>query len=80
MEVRQFAEPRRGIRDVLNGGAPLGEHVVHRPLEDRHEQVVLALEIEIDGPCGHARHPRDVGDLGLEVAVLREDLGCCAQD
>ena len=49
-------------------------------LEDRDEQVVLALEVEVDGAGRDAGDARDVGDLRLEEAVLGEDLGGGAQD
>ena len=57
-----------------------GEHVVHRSLEDRDEQVVLALEIEVDGAGRDAGDARDIGDLRLEIPVLREHLGGRAQN
>jgi hypothetical protein len=46
----------------------------------KSEQVVLALEVEIDGSGRDARDPRHVSDLGLEKAVLREDLGGGPED
>jgi hypothetical protein len=44
------------------------------------KDVFFALEVEVDGPIGDACLSRDVGDFGVEVAVMSED--CCgrAQD
>ena len=80
MQVRELAEPLRRIGDAGNRLAAFGEHLVHRSLEDRDEQVVLALEVEVDGAGRDAGDARDVGDLRLEIAVLGEDLRGCAQD
>ena len=74
------AQPLGGIGDAVERGAALGEHLAHRALEDRDQQVVLALEVEIDGAGRHAGGAGDVGDLRLEEAVLGEDLGGGAQD
>jgi hypothetical protein len=64
----------------VHGVAALGEHLVHRALEDRDQQVVLALEIEVNGARRHAGDARHVSHLRLEIAVLREHLGGRAQD
>ena len=55
-------------------GAPFGDRLVHRALEDRDEQVVLAAEIEVDGAGGDARGAGDVGDLRVEEAARGEDV------
>jgi hypothetical protein len=45
---------------------------LHRPLENRNQQVVLAAEIEVDRAGRDARRTRHVGDLGVEKAARRE--------
>jgi hypothetical protein len=73
VEAGDAAEPFNGVRDVDQCGPSFGDGVLHRPLEDRHQQVVLAAEVEVD--CtGRDAATRDVGDLGLEVAVLANTL------
>ena len=54
--------------------------VAHAALEDRDQQVVLALEIEVDGAGGDAGRAGDVGDLGVEEAALGEDVDGGAED
>ena len=51
------------------------EHLVdllHPGLEPRDQQVILALEVEIDRAVSDARFLRDLGDARGEEAVLRE--------
>ncbi|HTF37237.1 MAG TPA: hypothetical protein VK651_02925 [Blastocatellia bacterium] len=40
----------------------------------------LAFEIEIDSTVGNAGFARDVGDFGIEVAIIREYANGGAQD
>ena len=47
--------------------------LLHAALEQRDQQVVLALEVEVDRAVGDAGFLRDVGDLRGEEAVARED-------
>ena len=49
-------------------------------IEDRMKNVFLALEVEIDRAVGYAGFARDVGDFGIEVAVVCEDTGSGAQN
>src|SRR5689334_6926647 len=49
-------------------------------IENRMENVFLALEVEIDRAVRDAGFARDVGDFGIEVAVVGEDTGGGAQD
>ena len=63
------AQPLRPGRRCRPARPPFGDRVLHRALEDRDEQVVLAPEVEVDGAGGDAGDPGDVGDLRLEEAV-----------
>ena len=69
-----------GSRSGADAGAAVGDRLAHRLLEDRDEQVVLALEIEVDGAGGDAGGAGDVGDLGGEEPAFREDVGRGAED
>ncbi len=50
-----------------------GVELEHASLEQRDQQVVLALEVEIDRAVGHAGFLRDVRDFRGEEPVARED-------
>ena len=69
-----------GIDDAGQRDATLGDGLAHHPLEDRDQQVVLAVKVEIDGAGGDAGDARDVGHLGAEEAALGEDADGGAQD
>ena len=58
----------------------LGDRLLHRALEDRDEQVVLAAEVEVDRAGGDAGGPGDVGDLGVEEAARGEGVDGGAED
>ena len=57
-----------------NAAAPLSDRLLHRPLEDGDQQVVLAAEVQIHGSGGDAGGPGDVGDLGVEEAARGEGV------
>ena len=62
----RLGDPLQSLPRVLNpvhGRRALADRFVHRPLEDRDQQVVFAVEVEVDGACGDAGDPRNVGDL-----------------
>ena len=80
MQVGDPAQPLARVGDALERGAALGNRLAHRALEDRHQQVVLAAEVQVDGAGGDAGDAGDVGHLRLEEAVLGEDLGRGPQD
>jgi hypothetical protein len=44
------------------------------------ENVFLTFEVEIDSAVGDASLARDIRDLRVEVAVMREDTNRSAQD
>ena len=69
-----------GIGDAGERGAAFGDRLVHRALEDRDEEVVLAAEVEVDGAGGDAGGAGDVGDLGAEEAARGEGVDGGAQD
>ena len=69
--AKAFNRATFGGHALASGGNRLG----HRPLEDRNQQVVLALEIEIDGAGGDAGGTGDVGDLRIEEAAGGEGFG-----
>ena len=73
--------PRGCARTAGAGGRRVEDHAVQRlaqPLLDlgRHlaEDLFLRLEVVVEGPVREAGPLRDVGDPGVEEAVLLEDL------
>ena len=56
------------------------ERLMHRALENRDQQVVLAPEVQIHGAGSHAGLPRDVGDLGVEEPSPGEQRGGGLED
>ena len=50
------------------------EPLVHRTLEDRDQQVVLAPEVQIHCAGRDTRLPRDIGDLRVEEPAAGEQL------
>src|SRR4029077_3667934 len=60
MAARQTEQAFTRIAQVGNGGAPARETVAHAPLEDRDEQVVLALEVEVHRAGSDAGRAGDV--------------------
>ena len=86
---------RREAREVQFGkalelGARIGDLLqlfVRNPqeqregmLERRHEDLLFALEVEVDRAVGDVGLARDIGDAGVEIAVLSEYVNGCLQD
>src|SRR5436309_14514600 len=73
MERDDLADLREGVAlrgDLLPHECnPLG----HLLAEEPDENIVLGLEVEIDGAARDARFARDVRDARVVVAVARED-------
>ena len=63
-----------GRRDLGDARRKMGVDALHPGLEQRDEQVVLALEVQVDGPVRDAGLARDLGDPGREEAMAGEDL------
>jgi len=61
-------------------GAGLGEKLGHLLVEEPQEQVVLALEVEIDGAVGDARAPGDLGHRRAVEAAPGKDLDGGVED
>ena len=78
--ARQPAQPLAGIGEVGHDGPALGEPFAHAALEDRDQQIVLALEVEVDRAGGDAGGARDIGDLSVEIPALGEDINRSAKD
>ena len=76
-EPAQLLPRRLHVRD---GGAQGVVDLPHPSLEQRDQQVVLALEVEVDGPVGDARFFGDVGDFRGEEAVAGKDALGRGQD
>ena len=74
MQPRDAGQALARIGDALERRAPFGDRLAHRPLEQRHEQVVLAAEVEIDRAGGDAGGASHVGDLRLEEPVAGKDV------
>ena len=80
VQLRKSAQPFARIRRGRGGRASLRQAFAHRALEDRHEQVVFAAEIQIHRPGGDAGGVGDVRDLRVEKAALGEHVGCGTKD
>ncbi len=59
---------------------PGGDGFFHAAIEDRMKNLFLAFEVEIDGAVGHAGFAGDVGNFGIEVAVVGKDADGGAQN
>ena len=66
---------------VSDGDAPTPgrDRVLHRLLEDRDEQVVLAAEVQVDGAGGDPGGSCDVRNLSIEEAACGEGFDRRAQ-
>ncbi len=80
MQPRDLAQPIVRAAESRDALPSLRDGLLHRALEDRDEEVVLAAEIQIDGSGGDARGAGDVGDLGVEESVCREGVDGGAQE
>src|SRR5262245_21927887 len=69
-EAAQLGDRVGLVRDRL---AQRADEVGHLVAEERDEDVVLGLEVQIDGAGGHPRLPRDVRHARVVVALARED-------
>ena len=56
------------------------ERLFNAAIENRMEYVFFAFEVEIDSAVGNAGLARDVGNLGVEVTVVRKHTNGRAQD
>ena len=77
-DLAQALDADRRVAATLS--RPVGDRLLHRALEDRDEQVVLAAEVEIDRAGGDAGGAGDVGDLGVEEAARGEGVDGGAED
>src|SRR5262249_24581877 len=60
--------------------APLCECFSHMIVEDRNQDIVFILEVEVDRPVGDTGLARDVSHFGVEESVARKDFYSAAQD
>src|SRR5260221_6481523 len=58
----------------------LGNEIRNRTVEDRVQDVLLALEIEITRSVCNSRFTRDIGHFRIEKALICEHLYCRAQN
>ena len=79
MEPGDFPQPLDRIGQGVDAPPAVGDRLLHRPLEDRDEEVVLAAEVEVDRAGGDAGGAGDVGDLGVEEAARGEGIDRGAQ-
>jgi hypothetical protein len=56
------------------------ESVVHILIKDRSENIVLVLEVEINGTIGDSGLAGDIGDLGVKEPTAGEDFYGGAQN
>ncbi len=80
MQLRKAAQPFGRIGDGRHFRPPLAKLFLHGAFEDGDEQVVLAVEVEVDGAGGDAGCTCHVGHLGVEVAAFGEHIDGRAQD
>ena len=76
-DVAEALDGRHGVVECFQCGAALGDRVVHRPFEEREEQIVFALEVQVDrsgGDIGMSGHGPD-----LDLAAFDAD-SCQALD
>ena len=62
------------VGEGADAAPAVGDRLLHRALEDRDEEVVLAAEVEVDRAGGDAGGAGDVGDLGVEEAAGGEGV------
>src|SRR5207249_12153167 len=74
------ANSLRGAIDVRDVALERLQVIAGVVPEDAGQQVFLAIEIEVDGPIGDAGRLGDLGHLRVELAALREYIGCRAED
>ena len=80
MEPGESTEALDRVLDPVQRRAALGDTLLHRTLEDRREEFVLAPEVEIDRSGRDPGRARDVGHLGAEESFLGKDLGRGTED
>src|SRR5437660_3214033 len=80
MQLDEAAQSRRRRFLLGQRGAQLSEKVGHLLVEEAEEKIVFALEIEVDGAVGHARHPGDLGHRGAVKTASGEDLDGRVED
>ena len=68
------------IGDTFERGVGLGHRFLHPLLEDRDQQIVFILEVQIHRASRHAGLLGNVGYLGMEESSSGEELGCGAQN
>jgi len=72
VNAHEMAQLRHGVRPAGHRGAEPVEHLLRLEAEEVHQDVVFALEIEVDGPVrdpgffGHFGDRRDVEPLAGE--------------
>jgi len=74
------AQARGGVRLLGQRGAGVREELGHLLVEQPQQEVVLALEIQVDGAVGDAGRAGDLGDRRAEEAPLGEHLHRRVQD
>ncbi len=79
-DVSQPFDGAGGVVERVEGGAAVADGVVHGAFEEGEQEVVFALEVEVDGAGGDVGAFGDVGDLGGEEAAFGEDLGGRVED
>ena len=81
LQVESCNAAKAGLRvEPFEGGSALRDSGLHGLLEDRDEQVVLAVEVEIHRAGGDARRTCDVGHLRVEEPVSGEGTGGGRED
>src|SRR5215213_450384 len=80
MQCRNLAQLFSWIRNPLDLFPRRVERFLDTAVEDRMENVFLALEVKIDGAIGDTSFARDVGDFRVEITVVGEDSDGGAQN
>src|SRR5437868_13876785 len=72
MQVRDLPQTRDGRVQIRKLTAAVRDKSLHRAIKDRMQDLVFALEVEIDRPVCDPSLSGDVRHLGIEVPALGE--------
>jgi len=74
MHANQFGETLPGIAMFLGPVAEFGDDQLHLVFKKTNQEIILVLEVEIDGAISDVGQARDFRHLGIEEALLGKDL------
>src|SRR5258708_7767366 len=80
MKQRNAPQLLARIGNVFNLLPAFGNRFFHVAIEDRMEDFFFAFEVKIDSAIGDSGFARDVGDFGIEVAIVGKDTNSGTQN